>query len=556
MTEETKAVQPHGVVGAGSKPALTPQGQPSAFRELALERIYESELNPRSHFDEAKITELSESIRAVGVIEPIVVRERRGKEKHLVFEIVAGARRHRAARQAGLTLVPALIRELDDTAALEIMVIENNQRDDVNPLEEAEGYQRLLKRNYTIERLAAKIGRSTKYIYDRLKLLLLIPEGKRLVLAGKMTAGHAILLARLKPKDQERALDVDEVNYNRMGGLWAQDRSAGDLFDDNGSKKNKDPLAKYDKYKPVSVRELEAWIDEHVRFEKKAPDPMLFPDTAATLNAAAEKKEKIIQITHNYSTVSEAKEGNTERIYHATSWKLADGSAKDAKACEKSVIGVIVVGPERGKAYRVCVHKDCPVHWLPEKKRKERLAGSNGSQDKRLESMKRQQDKEQKRWNAEQKKREHWRKLEPEIIRACAARIGEADFGVLSQVVDGCGDKTIRDALKAYGPPCMDSPEQVGRVLCLALLIEEVCRYQAETRFPKRAKHLGIDLDSILKTADREPQTKDRGPKKADTAAPAPKPAVQTSAKKPRGNSIPAGSPAAAAKTVHAMHGG
>src|SRR3990167_9068072 len=258
------------------------------FQIMALGELKGCALNPRQHYDQKKIEELAQSIKSVGVLQPIVVRP--NGPGH---EIIAGTRRYRAASFAYLPEVPVIVRELTDAEALEIMVIENNQREDVNALEEAEGYKRLIEQKYNLEILAAKIGRSTKYIYDRLKLLQLTSQAKKLLLEDRINPGHAILLARLKPEEQKRALDPNNAD------VWKYENV---LFPP-GAESGEDPQ------KIVSVRELESWIDQHVRFDKKAPiDPMLFPETALTVKAAVEEKEKVIQITYNYQTPPDARE--------------------------------------------------------------------------------------------------------------------------------------------------------------------------------------------------------------------------------------------------------
>ena len=127
------------------------------FQIMALGELKECALNPRQHYDQKKIEELAQSIKSVGVLQPIVVRP--NGPGH---EIIAGTRRYRAASFAYLPEVPVIVRELTDAEALEIMVIENNQREDVNALEEAEGYKRLIEHQYNLESLAAKIGRLLK----------------------------------------------------------------------------------------------------------------------------------------------------------------------------------------------------------------------------------------------------------------------------------------------------------------------------------------------------------------------------------------------------------
>lgn len=166
------------------------------FQNVPTDQLHEHPHNPRSHFDPAQLAELADSIKAKGVLNPLLVRPN-GKKG---FQVLAGARRLRAARGAGLTEVPVIVRELDDEAAFELMLIDNLQRSDIHPLDEAKGYQILMNSpGYDVARIAERVGRSVKYIYDRVKLLSLTKQAQDLFLEGKFTAGHAILLARLKP---------------------------------------------------------------------------------------------------------------------------------------------------------------------------------------------------------------------------------------------------------------------------------------------------------------------------------------------------------------------
>lgn len=466
---------------------------------VALDRMTESHLNPRRFYDPERVAELAESIKSVGIIEPIVSRN--GGD---YYEIIAGSRRFRAAKLAGLTEAPTIVRELTDEQALEIMVIENNQREDVNALEEARGYAELLKRSYTLERLAAKIGRSHKYVYDRLKLLELAPEAQQLLYGGKITPGHAILLARLKPEDQKRAIDIKGVDWYRPGGVFQAEH---DLFDaDREEKKNaKDPLANYSGFKARSVRELEAWIDRHVRFDKKAPvDPMLFPETAATLQAAAEEKEKVVQITHNLQSPADAKAGNTERIYHGSSWKRADG--RSGKTCEKSVTGVIVVGADRGQAFKVCLRSsNCNVHWAKERRERERrtldrLSGGEG--EGRAAAY-------EKARKAEQERAERFRaafdKAKPAIVKACAQKIKTAKFGAIAQIVSR--DRwSLSDPLKLIPKP--KTLEDLARLWALAQLLEDCNPWGDAKVFKKMAKLIGVDVAAMMKAEEKpEAQT-------------------------------------------------
>lgn len=157
---------------------------------LATLDIKPGKFQPRHHFDDEKMTFLVDSIREKGIIQPLVVRAL--PEKPGTYEIIAGERRWRAARMLNLETVPAIIRECSDREALELALIENIQRDDLTPIEEAQGYQRLLEEfNYTQEELAQAIGKSRSHVANMLRLNQLPDSVKEMVQSGKISAGHA-----------------------------------------------------------------------------------------------------------------------------------------------------------------------------------------------------------------------------------------------------------------------------------------------------------------------------------------------------------------------------
>jgi len=175
----------------------------SAFQFLAVDTIHESTTNPRRTFDEAKLYELAESIKHNGLIQPITVRP-----NNQGFEIVAGARRYRAAQLAELFSVPARIVEIDDAKALEWQLVENSQRVDVHPYEEAQGFQRLLDLpGYDVATLVEKSGKSASHVYARLSLLQLIPTVAEAFTQERITASHANLIARLPQESQAEAFE-------------------------------------------------------------------------------------------------------------------------------------------------------------------------------------------------------------------------------------------------------------------------------------------------------------------------------------------------------------
>jgi ParB family transcriptional regulator, chromosome partitioning protein len=173
----------------------------AGFQTIALTRIHESTTNPRSIFDESKLAELAASLRTQGLIQPITVRPNSDG-----YEIVAGARRFRAAQLAELTELPVRIVQLSDEQSLEWQIIENSQRVDVHPYEEAQGYQRLLDLpGYDVATLAEKTGKSDSHIYARLALLQLIPEVAEAFQTERITASHANLISRLPQEKQAEA---------------------------------------------------------------------------------------------------------------------------------------------------------------------------------------------------------------------------------------------------------------------------------------------------------------------------------------------------------------
>lgn len=169
--------------------------------ELPLDRIEPSPTNPRKHLTAESIGEMADSIRQHGVAQPILVRKH--PKKPGMFEIVCGERRYHGSHKANKQSIPAVERDLDDRTVAELQIIENLQREDVHELDEAQGYRELIdKHGLSVGRIAERISKSQKYVWDRLKLLGLIPPLQAIFYAGKMTAGHAILLARLPEERQ------------------------------------------------------------------------------------------------------------------------------------------------------------------------------------------------------------------------------------------------------------------------------------------------------------------------------------------------------------------
>jgi ParB family chromosome partitioning protein len=170
--------------------------------EVDLESIVPGPMQPRTHFDDASLESLAESIRAHGIVQPLVVRRRENN-----YELIAGERRWRAAKLAGLSRVPVVVKDVPDESLLEIALIENIQREDLNPIEEAQAYRKLIETvGLTQEALASRIGRDRSYITNYLRLLKLPEDLQQLVREGRLSAGHARTLLALGPPDLQRRL--------------------------------------------------------------------------------------------------------------------------------------------------------------------------------------------------------------------------------------------------------------------------------------------------------------------------------------------------------------
>lgn len=227
----------------------------SEFATIPLDQLVESPHNPRKHFDEAALAELAESIKAKGVLQPVLVRRilnaKNKKAAGKTYELVAGARRFRAAKLAELPSIPAIVRKLSDTEVLEIQVIENLQREDIHPLEEAAGYQKLVdSHGYDVGQLAEKLHKSQAYVYGRLRLARLVRPAAKLYSEGHVNLTFALLLAKLEPEIQKDAIE-------HMG-----------------------------RFRDPNVRELRDWIQRYVvlkvsAFPFKLSDAELLPQAGA-----------------------------------------------------------------------------------------------------------------------------------------------------------------------------------------------------------------------------------------------------------------------------------
>src|ERR1051326_1806484 len=209
-------------------------------QRIPIQRIYPCPFQPRKDFPVETLRELADSIKEQGIVQPLIVRERNGR-----FELIAGERRWRAAQLLGLAEVPIIVREADDAAVLELALIENLQRENLNPIEEAQGYSQLIDQfQLTQEDVAAKVGKSRAVVANALRLLKLVPPLQDYLRQGRLSVGHAKVILALST-DQEQKLADERVikeglNVRQTEGLVAkwQNRHS------RGSAKSLTPLAR------------------------------------------------------------------------------------------------------------------------------------------------------------------------------------------------------------------------------------------------------------------------------------------------------------------------
>src|ERR1700690_813168 len=350
------------------------------YRNLPLAVLTESATNPRRIFEDAALKELAESIRSQGVLSPLLVRPLTGQS----FEIVFGARRYRAAQMAEAATVPVRIKNLSDAEALEAQLIENLQRRDVHPMEEANGFRALLnleEPKYSVEQIAAKVGKTPAYCASRLRLTELAPVVVEAFYREEIGVGHALLLAKLQPDQQEQALSA----------CFKEDWS-------NGGQKAKRVL--------LPVRNLQFWIESNILlilklapFDKRdaqlvpaagscvdcpkrtGHNKLLFADVRqdactdpncyhAKVDAHVAKtvaaKPKIVQISTAYGQQQESSatlpRNKYTEIRPEKPTTKEEATRPEFKMCKYTTDAVVSDGIDKGEIRKVCPEPTCPVH--------------------------------------------------------------------------------------------------------------------------------------------------------------------------------------------------
>ncbi len=277
-------------------------GDQPRLEDIAVSAIVPNPLQPRLHFDEESLTELSESVREIGVLQPVLVRPLGDGN----FELIAGERRWRAATRAGLTVIPAIIRDTDDLGSIERALIENLHRQDLTPLEEAAAYQQLIEDfSLTHDQVATRVGKSRSAVSNTLRLMSLPASIQALLADGRLTAGHAKALLGTP----DRAFQ-EQLARRAVGEQWSV-RMLEDAVRDRGGvgrgEKGKDGndkdgqravdgagLTSATRLRPPGLLELEGLLADHL-------------STRVSISMGAGKGKVVI----NFADLEDL-----ERIYH------------------------------------------------------------------------------------------------------------------------------------------------------------------------------------------------------------------------------------------------
>lgn len=217
-----------------TEPVATPEAQPVAdlgLRELTISTIEPNRYQPRDHFDEEELQGLAASIRELGVLQPILVRRRADND----YELIAGERRWRAAQLAGLTTIPAVVREVEDQTSLEHALVENLHRADLNAIEEAAAYQQLMDDfGMTQDQVAARVGKSRSAVTNTLRLFQLPAGIQRMIIESDLSAGHGRALLQVDGPDQDlfaRRVVEEGLSVRALEALVRGEEPAGPATD-------------------------------------------------------------------------------------------------------------------------------------------------------------------------------------------------------------------------------------------------------------------------------------------------------------------------------------
>lgn len=514
------------------------------YRNVSLLLLSESKTNPRRIFEDAALRELAASIRSQGVLSPLLVRP---VTEH-GFEIVAGARRFRAAQIAEADTVPVRIVNLTDAQALEAQLIENLQRKDVHPMEEAQGFRALLnleEPKYTVEQIAAKMGKSPAYVTTRLKLTDLAPVVVEAFYAEEIGVGHALLLAKLQPDQQEQALSA----------------CFKEVYSD-GQKPTRILLP---------VRNLQFWIETNIVLAlKEAPfdrkdaqlvptagscldcpkrtghNKLLFSDIGGKLDSCTDPtcylskvaahvaktiaaKPNLVQISTAYGQQPEGSVTLPRNRYtEIRAEKPADreqAKRPEFKSCKFTTEAIVTDGTEVGSLRKVCTNAACSVHH-PQPQRN---------------------DRDEEKWKAEQEKRRRDEAIAnttglrvlAAISAAVPVRLMKRDLLFINtQLAELVGEPRLEVLAKQHGIKRSKDADNIGKLFAAYLrradegalsrivveltIILTAARTNAPSILREAATIYKVDTDAVAQKVKAEFAAKAKAKKEAKPAVKVP----------------------------------
>ena len=475
----------------------------SAFQFLTLDTIHESASNPRRTFDESKLHELAESIRQHGLIQPITVRPHSGG-----FEIVAGARRYRAAMLAELFAVPARIVEIDDAQALEWALVENSQRIDVHPYEEAQGFQQLLDiPGYDVATLVDKSGKSASHIYGRLSLLQLIPEVAEAFIQERIPASHANLIARIPQESQAAA----------YAQCWRKDWNDSEAH-------------------LLPAKFLSAWIQSNLYlsladapFDREDPtlnpaagacttcprrsgyNTSLFNDVqgdqcldgtcyqtkvTAFLDREIAARPELIQIENGWRKPTEQRPGAVRRgTFREIETTVDNPDAEPALPCAAAKPAIIVYGKNIGATLTVCTDDHCPIH---DPRAAEEQAANPAPTMAPAPEVETEEEAEVRQRNYEQQRKEHQEEQE----RRAEARRQEDERQQQENEAERERREKMQKARLAKFERILDTAPEIFSCNQLRAFLKLLINLDPYTFTDDVAEHFAIEHDDSDKTSE------------------------------------------------------
>lgn len=413
------------------------------FRELSVDLIDESD-NIRRSFSEEKLQELSASIRQHGILKPLLVRPNGER-----FTLIDGWRRLSAAKAIEQSTVPVRIRNVDENEAEEEMIIANLHHEDVTPLDEAMSYQRLLDKGRTVDELAARLGKSKRYIYQVITLNRLIPEAQDLLAKDILPLNYAMRLATVPSERQSEGLDHC---FRPLFGK--EDRRRDQL----------EPLA-----------ELNTWIEKSVRLDPHTEDAkVLLPELADQVAAAEQERDAgvlAVSTLHFHTDKTEPKPILTK------SWKPADGKNR----CPHARPAVIALGEGQGTFLNVCIAKKaCEKHWG---KPKAKNAIPTEAEIEAETARKRQE----AQWARQREAEERWRTvLRPRALQLIAEKTAKLPWsrGLIATLLE---ELNIDGAFtELVGRPHSLPTKRYPHAIAVALALRHSWRREELVKFARR----------------------------------------------------------------------